>query len=185
MTFIEIIDLFTLYGVDVVVLGIVTSALTQILKTTIFKNAPNKLYAFLPVIIGTMLYVVYSMLTHMSFEYALENLAYLLDKGFSVGAAATVIYVICEQFMKGTSSHNLTDISVVAAMIGELVDSEKLNTVAQMIVNGLDLTDLHKAACSIETVLRENAQGDAEAEGFAAVSVVIAKTLAKIKTTAP
>lgn len=89
---------------DVAVLGIFTTALTQLLKTTLLKNAPNKLYAFLPVIIGSVLYAVYTMLTHMSFCYAFENIAYVLEKGFSVGAAATVIYVVCEQFAKGKNT---------------------------------------------------------------------------------
>lgn len=183
MTFFEIIDLFTLYGVDVVVLGIVTCALTQILKTTILKNAPNKLYAFLPVIIGTVLYAAYSILTHLSFEYALENFASLLDKGFSVGAVATIIYVISEQFMKGGSPVKLTDASVIEAMICELVDEEKLNTVAQKIADEFNSADLQSSAQSIEKVLRENAQGDAAAESFAALSVVIVRTLTMFKTT--
>lgn len=104
MTYTEIMNLFTFYGVDVAALGIVTTVLTQILKTTLLKSAPNKLYAFLPVIIGSLLYAVYTMLTHLSFCYAFENIAYVLEKGFSVGAAATIIYVIYEQFTKGKNS---------------------------------------------------------------------------------
>lgn len=98
MTYIEIIDFITFYGVDVAVLGILTSVLTQILKTTLLKNAPNKLYAFLPVIIGTLLYAAYALLTQ---DFCGGNFAYVFEKGFSVGAAATVIYAVCEQFAKG------------------------------------------------------------------------------------
>ena len=182
MTFIEIIDLFTFYGVDVVVLGIVTCALTQILKTTILKNAPNKVYAFLPVIIGTALYAAYAALAHFSFDYALENAAYLLDKGFAVGACATVIYVICEQFAKGKTPTRPTAQNVVAAIIKGSVDSEKIDTVAKDIADGFDATDKEAATKRIENALCEAVQGDADAQELSALAYILANTLAQIKS---
>lgn len=180
MTYIEIIDFITFYGVDVAVLGIITSAFTQILKTTLFKNAPNKLYAFMPVIIGTALYAIYAILANWNFCYVFENMAYVLEKGFTVGAAATVIYVICEQFARG--SVNLpTSKKVVEAMIADLVDGEILNTVAQKIVEEFDGSDLKSAAERISATLCKYAQGEVVAEDFAAISLLIAQALARVK----
>lgn len=124
LTYIEIIDFITFYGVDVAVLGIITSVLTQILKTTLLKNAPNKLYAFLPVIIGTVLYAIYSLLSH---GLGCGDFAIALEKGFSVGAAATFIYAIYEQFARGKSKLP-TEENVENAENCDGVDDEKLNT---------------------------------------------------------
>lgn len=184
MTYIEIIDFITFYGVDVAVLGILTSALTQILKTTLLKNAPNKLYAFLPVIIGTVLYIVYTMLAHLSFSYAFENMGVMLEKGFSVGAAATVIYVICEQFACGNVKLP-TAKSVVEVMIADYIEAEKLNTVAQKIENEFDCSDLKLSAERIAATLCDSSQGEADAQDFAALSLLIAQTLARIKKVTP
>lgn len=134
MTNIEIIDFITFYGVDVAVLGIITSVLTQLLKTTLLKNAPNKLYAFLPVIIGTALYAMFSLLSH---GLVCGDFGIVLEKGFSVGAAATVVYVIYEQFARGKlklpAEENVDDEDISdSADEGKLnTDEEKLNTSTQ------------------------------------------------------
>lgn len=185
MTFIEIMRLFTFYGVDIAVLGIATSALTQLLKTTILKNAPNKLYAFLPVIIGNVLYAVYTMLAHMSFCYVFENIGYVLENGFSVGAAATVIYVVYEQFVRGKSATRSVTADVVAAIIADWVEPEKLDEVAQKIEDEFDSSDLQSAAQTISKTLYEYAQGDADKDSVEELSVLVAQTLARIKKATP
>lgn len=177
MNFIEIIDFVTFYGVDVAVLGILTSALTQVLKTTVFKNAPNKLYAFLPVIIGILLYSLCSLLTH---GFNFEGLGLVLEKGFSVGAAATVIYVVCEQFTRGNLKLPTAE-QVVEAMIADCIEADRLSAVAQKIEDEFDSSDLQSASERIAATLCENAVGEADSESFAALSLLIAQTLARIK----
>lgn len=181
MTYIEIIDFITFYGVDVAVLGILTSALTQILKTTFLKNASNKLYAFLPVIIGTVLYAAYAFISH---GFCVDNFAYVLEKGFSVGAAATVIYVVYEQFTCGKLKLPTT-VQVVEVMIASCIEAEKLNSVAQKIEDEFDGSDLQSAAEKITVTLCENSQGEADKESFAAISLLIAQTLVRIKKVTP
>ena len=170
---------------DVAVLGIATSALTQLLKTTLFKNAPNKLYAFLPVIIGCVLYIIYTMLAHMSFCYAFENFAFVLEKGFSVGAAATVIYVVYEQFTKGKFISRSATVSVIAAIIADVVEEEKLNTVAQNIAEEFDGSNLQSSAERIALTLFGCVSGDVNKESIEALSMLIAATLARIKKATP
>lgn len=175
----------TFYGVDIAVLGVATCILTQLLKTTLLKKAPNKLYAFLPVILGSVLYAVYTMLAHMSFYYPFENIGLVLENGFSVGAAATVIYVVCEQFVKGKSSSKSMTAEVVASMIADFVEEEKLGTVAQKIDDEFDGSDLQSAAQTIARTLCECAQGDADEHSFEELSLLVAKTLARIKKVTP
>ena len=73
MTFIEIIDTFTFYGVDVALLAMLTAAATQRLKMTLFKNAKKKLVTFLPFMIGTLFYAVYAAVRNLSFFYIFEE----------------------------------------------------------------------------------------------------------------
>lgn len=182
MTFIEIMRFITFYGVDIAVLGIVTCVLTQLLKTTLLKKAPNKLYAFMPVILGSVLYAVYTMIAHMSFCYAFENIGSVLENGFTVGAAATVIYVVCEQFTRKKNSSLSTAASVVAAMIADSVEEEKLNAIAQKIDDEFDSSDMHSAAHTIARTLSECAQGDADERSFEELSILVAQTLARLKS---
>ena len=175
----------TFYGVDIAVLGIATCVLTQLLKTTLLKNAPNKLYAFLPVILGSVLYAVYTMIAHMSFCYAFENLGLVLENGFTVGAAATVIYVVCEQFARGKSSSMSVTAYVVAAMIADFVEPEKTDEIAQTIVDGFDCSDLQSAAKTVADTLCGFAQGDADEDSIKELSALIAQTLARIKKVTP
>lgn len=177
MTYIEIIEFITYYGVDIVVLGIITCAFTQILKTTLLKNAPNKLYVFLPVFIGIVLYALYTILSQLSFSYAYENLAYVFEKGFSVGAAATVLYVVCEQFARGSVSLPTTK-KVIEAMIADYVETEKLNVVAQKIKEEFDGSDIKTSADKIAATLCEYTHGNIE--DFAALSMLIAQTLERV-----
>lgn len=179
MNYIEIIDFITYYGVDVAVLGILTSALTQILKTTLLKNAPNKLYAFLPVIIGILLFTVYALITR-----SFENFGVVLEKGFSVGSVATVIYVVYEQFTRGSIKLPTAE-KVIEVMIADCIETEKLSAVARKIDEEFDGSDLQSAAQTIAKTLCEYAQGDADEHSFEELSMLVAQTLARIKNVMP
>lgn len=182
MTYIEIIDLFTFYGVDVAVLGIVTCALTQILKTTLLKKAPNKVYTFLPFAIGCVLYFCYAAVAHTSATFALENFARVFERGLSVGAAATMVYVIYEQFVRGKGQTDLKTLAVAALLEGYF-DGEKLNTVAQNIA--MCQPEPTCAENKIFTILNSEAAGDMSAEEIKALARIIAKTLEKFNTPTP
>lgn len=120
MTFFEIIDLIAFYGVDVVVLAVATAFLTQILKTTVLKNAPNKLYTFLPFIVGVIVYVVYTVISRVSFSYAFSNFVTVFEQGIKTGGVATVVYIVYEQFIRGKTSFTLTE-NALAALIADFV----------------------------------------------------------------
>ena len=120
MTFFEIIDLIAFYGVDVVVLAVATAFLTQILKTTVLKNAPNKLYTFLPFIVGVIVYVVYTVISRVSFLYAFSNFVTVFEQGIKTGGVATVVYIVYEQFIRGKTSFTLTE-NALAALLADFV----------------------------------------------------------------
>ena len=132
MTFIEIIDTFTFYGVDVALLAMLTAAATQLLKMTLFKNAKKKLVTFLPFMIGTLFYAVYAAVRNLSFFYIFEEYTAVLEHGISVGAAATLYYVLYEQFVREKSSLSATE-KVISTLISGYVPADSLEKAAKTI----------------------------------------------------
>ncbi len=120
MTFFEIIDLIAFYGVDVVLLAAATSVLTQILKNTLLKNAPNKLYTLLPFILGVIVYAVYTAISRVSFYYVFINFVSVLEQGIKTGGVATVVYIVYEQFVRGKTSLALSE-NALKALIADFV----------------------------------------------------------------
>lgn len=182
MTYFEITDLFTLYGVDVAVLGIVTCAITQILKTTLLKKAPNKIYTFLPFIIGCVLYFCYFAAVNRSAMFALENFARVFERGLSVGAAATMVYVIYEQFVRGAKKGKDAKTVAIEFLLEGYFEGEKLDTVAQNLAGcGADGNAAEEKAAEILA----SAAGDLSAGEIKALSRLVAKTLAQFDTETP
>ena len=175
MTCVEIIDLFTLYGVDIVVLGAMTSAITQLLKTTALKNVANKIYTFLPFAIGTALYICYSAITHTDFCFPFENIFATLEKGISVGAAATLVYVVYEQSVRGKRSDMPQ--SLIEALVVNFVDSDRAPSTAEKIREQFDAADIAASAQKIAAAIAENAAEDADKDQIAALALLIAETL--------
>ena len=94
MTIIGIIDTFTFYGADVILLAALTAVTVQICKATFLKRVKRKLLTFLPFIFGTVFYAAYAATKNLSLYYLLEEYVYVLEHGISVGAVATLLYVL-------------------------------------------------------------------------------------------
>lgn len=152
MTFIEIIDLIAFYGVDVVVLAAATSFITQILKTTLLKKAPNKLYTVLPFIIGIAAYAVYAAICRVSCHAGLDFVT-VLEQGIKTGGVATVVYIVYEQFIRGKTSLALTE-NALAALVADFVAEGEAFAVAAEILKSPE-----KAGEIIDAHKRKNADG--------------------------
>ncbi len=177
MTYFEIMDLFTLYGVDVAALGIVTSALTQILKKTLLKKAPAKIYTFLPFALGLALYFMYAAATGPKAFCSPENIGRMFERGLSVGAAATMVYVIYEQFLRGKKGENADSLAVACILEGYF-SGDKLSTVAQSIANECAGTETDVAE-KIEKLLLCESEEEMNAAEAKAISRLIARLLEK------
>ena len=138
LTIIEIIDTFTFYGLDIIVLAAVTCLLVQLLKVLIFKKRQKKILTFLPFLIGSVLYAGYSALVHLSFKYLADNYVLILEHGFSVGALSTVIYVWYEQFVRGKKTASATQ-SIIQTLIEGYVPDDKTEEIAAEIATALEL----------------------------------------------
>ena len=100
MSAIQYLSTFRLYGWDVLLLAGGVTLLTSLLKKTVLKNVPKKLFVFLPFALGIVLYAIYRALVTLSAEPFTTGLAATVEGGFACGCAATLYYVVYEQFFR-------------------------------------------------------------------------------------
>lgn len=109
MSAIQYLSTFRLYGWDVLLLAGGVSLLTALLKKTVLKNASKKLYVILPFALGIVLYAVYRALVTLSAAPFTAELAATLEGGFACGCAATLYYVVYEQFFRKKADGQTAD----------------------------------------------------------------------------
>ena len=100
MTFVEILRTFRVYGADVLLLALGVSCVTSLLKRTVLKKVPKKFYVFVPFAVGLLFYAVYRMIVTQSFAPLCADIFSTLEGGFACGCAATLYYVVYEQFFR-------------------------------------------------------------------------------------
>ena len=181
LTIFEIIDAFTFYGLDVILLAAATSAIVQILKLTLLKKCQKKVITFLPFIIGSVLYAGYAALIRLSFKYIADNYVDVLEHGFSVGALSTLVYVWYEQFVRNKKTGGMTE-SVISTLIESYVPSEELEKVAAEIARAIekDVTG-DGAKKTAEILLSYRPEGVTESD-IKVLARLIIETLAHIST---
>ncbi|MDE7453049.1 MAG: hypothetical protein K2N22_01420 [Clostridia bacterium] len=181
MTFIQIIDLFTFYGIDVAVLALATAVLTQVLKITVFKKVQKKILTFIPFTIGTLLYAVYAAVRNLSVEYLLENYAEILEHGLAIGSLATLLYVLYEQFIRKKNGLSETE-QVVSALIEGYVPADSVEKVAKEVSEAIlkDVTGNGAKLC--EEIIAASATEEINERDIQLLSKLIIETLAHIST---
>lgn len=181
MTIIEIIDTFTFYGIDVIALAAVTAALVQLCKATFLKRVQKKLFTFLPFVIGTLLYAAYAAVCNLSLLYLAANYVSVLEHGISVGAAATLLYVLYEQFVRQESGLTTAE-SVVKTLIGGYVAEDAAEDAAKRIAEAVAKDVTGGGAKRTAEILTEAAQDGVTENDIAMLSRLIIETLAHLHT---
>ena len=100
MTILQYLSAFRLFGGDVLVLGLAVTIAVSVLKKTALKNAPKKLFVFLPFALGTIVFAAFRCLAELSAAPLTSDLAATFEGGFACGCAATLYYVVYEQFLR-------------------------------------------------------------------------------------
>lgn len=177
MTFIEIIDTFTFYGVDVILLAGATALLTQLLKKTLFKRAQKKIVTFLPFVLGTVLYAVYAAVRNLSVCYVFEEYTAILEHGISVGATATLFYVMYEQFVRNKKGLSETE-GVIATLIEGYVPEDKIESAAKAVAEAIQKDVTGNGASKAEEILTEFSGGEIGERNVKLLCKLIIETLA-------
>lgn len=178
LTFIEIIDCFTFYGFDVIALALLTAVLTQVIKLTVFKKR-KKLVTFLPFMLGTVLYAVYAAVRNLSLYFIVREYVAILEHGISVGAAATLFYVLYEQFVREKSGLTATE-KVICTLIEAYVPSDSLENTAKAIAEAVERDVTGNGASRTAEILSECCEEGITERDIALLSKLIIETLARM-----
>lgn len=182
MTIIEIIDTFTFYGIDVILLSSLTTLVVQLLKITVLKNVKKKLLTFLPFIVGTVFYAVYQGVYNSSFYFVLDNYTLILEHGVSIGAVSTFAYVLYEQFVREKNA--LTPVQgVISTLIEGYVPSDAVEKTAKEIALAIEKDVTGGGAKKAAQIILENADANVDEKDVALLAKLIIETLAHITTT--
>lgn len=179
LTLIRIFDTFTFYGVDVVLLAFLTAGLTQVVKVTLFKRAQKKLVTFLPFIIGTLLYAIYAGLKNLSFYYVLTEYTEILEHGISVGAVATLYYVLYEQFVRVKTNATESE-RVIGTLIENYVPKENVEKVSKAIAEAIEKDVTGNGAKKAEEIILSYGGEELKESDVQLLCRLIIETLAHI-----
>lgn len=180
MSLIRIIATFTFYGIDVTALALATSLATQILKKLFFKRV-KKLATFLPFILGTIFYAAYAAARNGSLSCLLDEYVSVLEHGISVGAVATLYYVLYEQFIREKSGLSATE-RVVSTLIEGYVPSDNVEAAAKAIAEAIERDVTGNGAKRAQEILSGYADGEITEHDLQLLSKLIIETLAHLTT---
>lgn len=178
MTVFKIIDAFTFYGVDVMLLAAVTALLTQLLKLTLFRRAKKKLCTLMPFALGTLLYAAFAAARNLSLCYIIDEYVSVLEHGTSVGATATLYYVLYEQFIRERNELSASE-SVIATLIEGYVPESEIQSAAKAVAEAIERDVTGGGARRAEEILSAYAEGETEAD-VRLLSRLIIETLAHL-----
>lgn len=181
MTVIEIIDTFTFYGADVIMLAALTAFGVQILKLTLLKNVQKKLITFLPFALGTLLYAGYAAARNFSFYYLMEHYTDVIEHGVSVGSVATLVYVLYEQFVRKDSGLSATE-RVVSTLIEGYVPSDIMQSVAKQIAAAVAKDVTGNGAKRAAEILAANSAEGVNERDLELLAKLIIEALAHLTT---
>ena len=182
LSIIQIIDTFTFYGIDVLLLAVLTCFTVQLLKVTLLKKLNKKLITFLPFAFGTLFYAAYAAIKNLSLEYLLTEYVPILEHGVSVGAAATLIYVLYEQFVREKGSKLSTVENVIKTLIEGYVPAANLENAAKKIAIAIEKDVTGNGAKRAEEILSESVEKSVTEHDIQLLATLIIETLAHTPT---
>lgn len=181
LNFIEIVNAFTFYGIDVILLAVATAVCTQIVKKLLFKKAQKKMLTFLPFIFGIIFYAVYAAVSKLSLLYVFENYVSVIEHGISVGAVATLFYVLYEQFVREKSSLSATE-RVISTLIEGYVPTDSLQEAAKAVAEAIARDVTGNGAKRAEEIIAGYSGEEVSERDICLLSKLIIETLANLTT---
>lgn len=177
--FIKLIETFTFYGADVILLASLTNLVVYLLKISVLKKMQKKLLTFVPFAVGTVLYAAYAALKAMSFAPILSGYTDVLEHGISVGAVSTLLYVLYEQFVRDKKSGNAAE-QVIEKLIAGYVAEGSAKSAASLIVAALGRDVTGDGAKRTQEIILENAAENVTEQDAAMLAKLIIETVARL-----
>ena len=179
LTIIKIIDAFTFYGVDVLLLAALTAAVTQVLKISVLKKLKKKILTFLPFVLGTLFYAIYECVCNLNIRLLLTDYVTIIEHGISVGAVATLLYVLHEQFIREKKGCTQTE-QVVATLLEGYVPTDSVEKAAIEVAAAIKRDVTGNGAARAEEIIGMYCEGEITERDIKLLSKLIIETLAHI-----
>ena len=132
MTALQFFNAFRAFGADILLLALGVTLVTSLLKKTVMKNCNKKVFVFLPFAIGLVVYAAYAALVTLSADPFTKNLVETVEKGFACGLAATMYYVLYEQFIRSPKS--TANLDPLYTLLGGFVPEERRQEAAGQLI---------------------------------------------------
>lgn len=141
MSAIQYLSSFVSNGWQALLLAVGVAIVTLLLKKTVLKNLPGKVFTFLPFVLGIVFFAVYRALATLSWEPFTTDIATTLNGGFTCGCIAVLCFVACRQLAqkvgdRTSGSANGADLSPVAPLLEGYVAEENLAQTANALMEG-------------------------------------------------
>ena len=177
MTAITYLNAFRTYGADVLLIALGVTLLTSLFKKTLLKRCSKKLFVFLPFLLGTVIFTAYRMLAVMSVTPITQEIFKTLEGGFASGCAATLYYVIYEQFIRrGKTVTPLSPLLEGYVLKEHMAEAEQL-----LLEGGKDKTG--KALCRfVRETLAPFVDAELSESELAALSALVTEYLSAIRS---
>lgn len=171
MSFAELLGAFRAYGADVLLLAIGVSLTVSLLKKTVMKKVSKKYFVFLPFAVGLVYYAVYRAIVTASAAPFTSEIARTLEGGFACGCAATLYYVVYEQFFRGKS------VSPLYPLLEGLVPEEKREELSNLLYEEFPQKEESARHSFLEETLKTYCGDTMSEEELFKVAELIAKFL--------
>lgn len=170
MSALDFFNALKTYGADILLLAAGVCLFTAIIKKTVLKNCPNKVYVFLPFLIGIVLYAIYRAVSTWSVLPFTAELPSTLESGMGCGSAATIYYILYEQFFKkGKTKLSLSPV------LGGILPEEKCEEASDELLKGMKEHSKEELSVFVkETIIRFAGDEIGEAELSASVRAISA-----------
>ncbi len=175
MSFVQILSAFRLYGADVLLLALGVTLTVSLLKKTVFKRLPKKVFVFLPFLVGLVFYAGFRAIVTLSADPFTRDLAHTLEGGFACGCAATLYYVIYEQFIRGRS------LSPLYPLLEGIVPQEAREEAAKSLYEGSENMTETERVEYFKTHLNTFADPPMSEEELAETALLLAKFLSSLE----
>ncbi len=141
MTMMQYLSAFRVYSMDALILALAVTLCTSLLKKTVLKKCPKKVYVFLPFVLGFLFYAAYRAILTKSAEPFTSGLTQTFEGGFACGCAATLYYVVYEQFFRTATTSaaeppKADEYYLLAPILKGIVAEEKQEEAAKALIKG-------------------------------------------------
>ncbi|MCD8040067.1 MAG: hypothetical protein LUF82_00920 [Clostridia bacterium] len=169
---VEILELFSRYGIDAALMAAVAAAITIALNRFVFSkldlsDRAERVIKLLPYALGILFYSIYSLACNSGINCFFENLADIAQQGIAVG---TLSFVLCLLFNKITSKSkdDTCGVDAVAALIDGYICPDYADTAASLLCEAMESGNTE----SVDGILKQYA-----ADGVTEAELEVVKTL--------